>query len=443
MTALNKFTFQNKRTTNKWMSTTLASAILLSSLTIGTSAFAQTASVPTAAAVRTPAAAAENYAAYINANFNIRFSGTITKASFIDALAKALKVDKSTLQATADAKADVTLTAADAVSLAIRAAGLKELAYSYPQEKVNKALAKAKVNGKALTLTAGQELAAAIDTQLVPISFHALLDGKKPATADLATTLIGKALSFTGAYKHYLGYVSDSDIYGKIYQAWTSSSLIDAPQLRKVVDEAVKQSLVTGYNLKDSRYNANFDPALTLTYGHSDITHAIQLIGLLKSEGLDAKVQFEPKTSAFLYLKEWGEPTQTPDYKVVQIENGNYIAYSKEYDLSFEFANAAEKNAFDTVIHTFAKKNEENQKGLIYGSWWQPLYFSANELKGYQKITNNLIEKDHYIAQSFSLNEKSAAVAAGFKKIDPSVSVKAYEFWVDQPFFNYLNGESK
>ncbi|MGO0060030.1 hypothetical protein ACTID9_08490 [Brevibacillus fluminis] len=440
MTALNKFSTGQKRQTNKWMSTALASAILLSSLGTGTSAFAQTTVAPTAAAAVTPAAV-ENYAAYLKENYDIQFSASLTKASYIDALAKALKIEKTALSS--DTKADSALTAADAVSLAVRAAGLKELAYSYPQEKVAKSLAKANVNGQALAPAAAQEIAAAIDTNLVPASYYGLLADKKPATAELASTLIGKALSFTGAYKHYLGYVSDSDIYGKVYQAWTASSLIDAPELRKVVDQAVKQSLVTGYNLKDSRFNANFDPARSLTYGHSDITHAIQLIGLLKSEGLDAKVQFEPKTSAFLYLKEWGEPTQTPDYKVVQIENGNYIAYSKEYDLSFEFATAADKEAFDAVINKFAKKNEENPKGLIYASWWQPLYYSANELKGYQKITNNYIAKDHYIAQSFSLNDKAADVAAGFKKIDPSVSVTSYQFWVDQPFFNYLNGESK
>ncbi|MET3290655.1 UNVERIFIED_CONTAM: hypothetical protein ABID98_003225 [Brevibacillus sp. OAP136] len=440
MTALNKFSTQQKRQTNKWMSTTLASAILLSSLGVGTSAFAQTTVAPTAAATVAPAAV-ENYAAYLKENYDIQFSASITKASYIDALAKALKIEKTAISS--DTKANSALTAADAVSLAVRAAGLKELAYSYPQEKVAKALAKANVNGQALAPTAAQELAAAIDTNLVPASYYGLLADKKPATADLASTLIGKALSFTGAYKHYLGYVSDSDIYGKVYQAWTASSLIDAPELRKVVDEAVKQSLVTGYNLKDNRFNANFDPALSLTYGHSDITHAIQLIGLLKSEGLDAKVQFEPKTSAFLYLKEWGEPVQTPDYKVVQIENGNYIAYSKEYDLSFEFNNTADKEAFDAVINKFAKKNEENPKGLIYASWWQPLYFSKTELKGYQTITNNLITKGQYTAHPFSLNEKSADVVAGFKKLDPSIVITPYQFWVDQPFFNYLHGESK
>ncbi|MGE5701332.1 MAG: hypothetical protein ACM32O_02280 [Clostridia bacterium] len=428
-----------KRKTNKWISTTLASAILLSSFGIGTAAFAQTTAV-----VQTQAASIEDHAAYLKANHGIQFSGTVTKASFIDALAKALKLDKAALQ-DGEGKADAALTTIEAVSLAVRAADLKELAYSYPQEKVTKALAKAKLNVEKnkLPLSVQQELAVALETGLVSQDAIAQLQANQPATAALASSLVGKALAFKGQYKHYLGFVSDSDIYGKVYQAWSTSNLIDAPELRKIVDEAVKQSLVTGYNLKDNRFNANFDPALSLTYGHSDITHAIQLIGLLKSEGLDAKVQFEPKTSAFLYLKEWGEPTETPDYKVLQIENGNYIAYAKEYDLSFEFATKADKEAFDGVISKFAKKNEENQKGLIYGSWWQPLYYSANELKGYQQITNNLITKGHYSAHPFSLNENSAKVVAGFKKLDPTVNITPYTFWVDQPFFNYLNGESK
>jgi len=179
---------------------------------------------------------------------------------------------------------------------------------------------------------------------------------------------------------------------------------------------------------------------LSLIYGHSDFKHAIQLIGLLRSEGLNAKVQFEPKTSAFIYLAEWGDPGPN----VVQIENGNFISYAKEYDLEFEFANAADKAAFQDVILTYAKKNEDGQAGLIVESWWQPLYYSQTELKDYEVITNNFITDPDspYTVNPFSLNEDSAKVIAGLKAIDPNVIVTPIQFWVDKPFFRYLHEES-
>lgn len=195
--------------------------------------------------------------------------------------------------------------------------------------------------------------------------------------------------------------------------------------------------------MKDSRFDANFDPKQSLTYGHSDIKHAIQLIGLLRSENIQAKVQLEPKTSAFIYLKEWGEPTQTEDYQVVQIENGNFIAYAKEYDIEFEFDSAEQKNKFQQIILQYAKKNSNDQTGLIYSSWWQPLYYSLSELKDYKVIANNKVSKGHYYAQSFSLSDKSEEVVAGLKKINPGLNVDSYKFWVDEPFYNYLLGDFK
>ena len=387
-------------------------------------------------------AAGENYADYLGEGYGIKWGQTITQQAFADALVKAVKLDQAALAL--EGKADEALSVQKAVSLAVKAAGLKELAYSYPQEKVDQALQKAKLVQKASgTLTTAQELAAAVDVGLLPEAYYQEAVKNGPVSAELASLLVGKALAFTGGYKNYLGDTAEEDIYGKLYQAWNTSTLIEAPELKKVVDEGLKQNLVTGYNLKDARYDSHFDPKLSITYGHSDITHAIQLVGLLRSEGISAKLQFEPKTSAFIYLKEWGEPQETPDYKVVQIENGNYIAYSKEYDIGFEFADQADKERFDAIISKYAKKNAEDQKGLLIASWWQPLYTSDTKLPNYLEITNNKIVKGNFIAQSFSLNEKSADVVAGFKKLDPSINITAYKFWADQPFYNYLQGESK
>ncbi|MBM7566281.1 S-layer homology domain-containing protein [Paenibacillus sacheonensis] len=407
------------------------------------------------------------YAAFLQDKFGFAFSANVTRGEFFSDAVRSLQLAKADkpvtfkdlnasspyydaaaalyqngLLSTDAPNASAPLKAVHAVQLALRLAGLQELASTYPEAKAEQAIAKLPVKLSSLNLQTKQELAAAVDTGVLPASYYNQLQPNAPVTADLANLLIGKALVFKGQYKHYIGNVGDSDIYAKLTDAYNGSVIIKDDQLQKIVDAALEQGLVTGYNLKDSRYEPNFIESLSLVYGHSDLRHAVQLIGLLRSEGIEAKVQFEPKTSAFVYLKEWGEPGVSDQYEVRQIANGNYIEYAKEYDIAFEFANAADKQRFDAIIGAYAKKNKDDQPGLIASSWWQPLYYSLTPLAGYKEITNNKIQLGRYYAQSFSLKEQSKAVVDGFKHVDPAVDVQSYDFWTDVPFYNYLNGES-
>ncbi|WP_199614220.1 hypothetical protein [Paenibacillus alkalitolerans] len=430
-------------------------------------AIACVAAMPVSAAAA-PVEDAKDYGLFLEEKLDIAFETSTPKGAFLKAIQDVLELDGTTAKvgfedvssdspwyATAVAlyeagiitsmtvKPESTLTAPLAVYLAVKSSGLKELAYSYPMEKANATLTEAGLSPSAYSPQAGKELAAAIDAGLLPKEYYKEVASGGAASSDLLATLLGKTLAFNDRYKHYLGYVSDADIYVKLQDAYRTSDLIKAPELQEVVDTALKQDLLTGYNLKDSRYDPNFVDALSLTYGHDNLTHAVQLIGLMRSEGMDAKVQFEPKTSAFIYLKEWGEPSQSDSYQVVQIENGNYIAYAKEYDISFEFDSGADKARFQDVVLAYAKKNSEDGSGLIVSSWWQPLYYSFTELEGYDLITNNKIVGDGpYYAQSFSLNAQSSDIAEGFKALKPDIKVQTYKFWVDPPFYRYLNGES-
>ncbi|WP_028610267.1 hypothetical protein [Paenibacillus harenae] len=443
----------------------LAAALLLSFSVIFTQSAVFAATPANAVTVSHEDGAAE-YKQFLKEKLGIELTEKVTKGDFIEAVADALGYKPSGAEVTftdltpEDAlfesaaalyengilsgpavQGEQALTASTAVIIAVRAADLKELAYTYPAAKVNKALSKLKLTSSSLGAKTAQEVAAAVDTGLLPSELYASFKPKNVAGDQLIHTLLGKVLITKGLYKKYIGYVNDADIYSKLSAAYEASDIIDAPKLQGLVNTALKQELITGYSLKDSRFEPNFIDSLSLTYGHSDLKHAIQLIGLLRSEGINAKVQFEPKTSAFIFLAEWGEPGPN----VVQIENGNYINYDKEFDIAFEFAGEKDKAAFDQIILTFAKKNEDNQAGLIYGSWWQPLYFTTSELQNYEKITNHFItDKDSpYTVNSFSLNEDSEKVVAGLKAIDPDAAILPYEIWADKPFFRYLHGESQ
>lgn len=442
------------------------SALVLSSAALySSSAYAEEASRHVAVAEQSMAS---EYLQYLQDRYDVTLSKAPTKGEFVHAVNQILQWEASDDQnhfvdlekdspyyQAANAlfdlgvltettfNADQPLTQLSATFIALKASNLKELAYTYPESKIKTALNKINLDYKILTHQAAQEIAAAVDTGIIPVDRYASYQPKAQLTSDFAAVLLSKISAFHGDYKHSIGSVQDEQIFSKLYDAYNTTNLIPAEDLRLIFDTALQQDLITGYNLKDSRYDANFNPKLSLTYGHSDITHAIQLIGLLRSEGVDAKVQLEPKTSAFIYLKEWGEPEQSEDYQVVQIENGNYIAYAKEYDIAFEFATVAEKNRFNTIISEYAKKNEEDQTGLIAGSWWQPLYYSLNELSDYKVIANNKIAKGHYYAQSFSLEDQTNTIAEGLQAIDAAVTIDSYTFWVDEPFYHYLIGDYK
>ncbi|NEW04990.1 hypothetical protein GK047_03020 [Paenibacillus sp. SYP-B3998] len=425
---------------------------------------------PVVLAAETNGSATE-YKQFLKDNYNISLSASLSKGDFVNAVDRILKLDAkeqenkftdlqkdSPYYKAAQAllekgilsenklQGDQPLSELQATFIAVKAAGIKELAYTYSKDKIKAALNKIHIDydqDNQLTLQAAQELAVAVDTGLLTSENLSAFKPNDAATDSFVSDLLVQILTFQGQYKHYIGTTFDENIFRKVNDAWQTEDLITPSDLRAVFDEALKKNLVTGYNLKDTRFNANFDKKLSLTYGHSDITHATQLIGLLRSEGIEAKVQLEPKTSAFIYLKEWGEPTQTDDYKVVQIDNGNYIAYAKEYDIEFEFTSAEQKDKFQQVIFQYAKKNSKDETGLIYASWWQPLYYSLTSIKDYKEIANNKITKGHYYAQSFSLSDKSADVVTGIKKINPALDVESYKFWVDEPFYNYLLGDFK
>ncbi|OUQ86593.1 hypothetical protein B5G50_20545 [Brevibacillus brevis] len=428
----------------KWLQLSTSAAVLSAALVFPTAV---------GAATKTTVEAHAEWNSFLQQQYGVTFDKTVTREQFEKALLKIVSATTSISEKDLSAKTFLPATKDsskllvwEAVSAAAKAAELKELGYTYSEEKVATALKKAGISykkGGTLTLQAAQELAVAVDMGLVSANALKAASVEGAVSAELASQLLAKVAEFHGSAKNYLGTIADEEIFGKLAQAWNESQIIKAGELQELVDKGLKQNLITGYNLKDAAFDPHFDPQRTITYGHSDIAHAIQLIGLLKSEGVDAKVQFEPKTSAFIYLKEWGEPVQTADYQVVQIENGNYIAYAKEYDLSLEFDSVEAKKKFQPLVLKYAKRDQEDMTGLLKASWWQPLYHSRTELADYAVITNNVLKDGRYVVHSFSLNQESTKVVEGFHKLNDKVKVETYKFWVDQPFFNYLNGESK
>ena len=380
---------------------------------------------------------------YLQTYFGISpLTGTLSRESFNAALEKigGTKTNGSG-----------TFTLAEAVAGAVSAAGLEELALTYTAEpdtgKAAERLAAYGVTGVS-DAYAGY-VAAALDSSLASSTW----DFGGAVNGDTATTILMNAVEISGQGRNYLGNASDSDIYQKLQSAWASFGLFDDATLSDLGAELVIAGASTGYNLKYDGYDARFLPSYTLQYGHSDITHAVQLIALLNSEGLDAKVQLEPKTSIYEYLVEWGDPTQiesTPTYELKPIDGGRWLCYATEYDMKLEFDTVADKEAFDAIVGQYAKKWDSNtdENGnptvpLLEGAWWQPLYTSTvpmSDKENFVHIVDNVVRNGAYTIHPFSTVDGGDAIAKVVKEKAPSLKVEPVDLYVNLAFYNYLTG---
>lgn len=377
-------------------------------------------------------------AEYLKTYFGVELTGdTLDAATFSKALQSVAGKDAPAVSG--------GLTWADAVQAAVKAADYEELALSYPQEKAAQRLAHYGVDVPEDSAYRA-DIACGLDVSLITPE-----DAKKAAAGDAVTVadaekLLMNIADANGDARNYLGMASDPDIYGKLDHAWNSFILFDDKKLSEVGKDAVLQKVTTGYGIKSAAYDARFLPNLTLQYSHSDIKHAHQLIGLLNSENIDAKVQLEPKISIYQYLLDWGPiPESTPTYEVKKFGD-LYLVYAVEYDMELEFNNTQDMMGFDSVIKQYAKKNAGNEdaKGLIYESWWQPLYSTTRSgmpSADYHQIYDCVVTNGIYSIHPFTLPENKDEVMEKLSGLAGDLEVKAVPRYCDTAFYNYLKGD--
>lgn len=380
----------------------------------------------------------ETATAYLKTYFDVEFSGgQVDVGSFSAALKQVAGEEAPGIEG--------DLSWLSAVEAAVETADFAELALSYSAEKATERLAfyGIDVPGEAVPAAA---LACALDVALITSSeAKQAIAGEIFTVADAEQLLIRIAVA-NGDGRNYLGMASDPAIYGKIDQAWNSFLLFDDGKLSEVGREAVQQEITTGYGIKSAAYSARFLPELTLQYGHSEIKHAHQLIGLLNSERIDAKVQLEPKVSIYQYLLEWGPvPEATPTYEVKKYGD-LYLVYAVEYDMQLEFNNQMGMKRFDEVIKNFAKKNEGNEEaiGLIADSWWQPLYSTTEAqmpAEDYHQIFDCVVTNGMYSIHPFTMPADKEAVVEKLKALAGDLEVTPVERYCNTAFYNYLSGE--
>lgn len=416
----------------KKISFLLITALICSTLTV---CYQTKSLTPAKAAVRT---SQQTDAKFLSSYFGINsFGDSVTTDEFTEALSKVGDMKKT--------NSTQPVNSLTALKLSVTAANFEELSVTYSSKKAAGNIADYGITGQVPSGYANT-LACALDTDLVDVSTAQQFVKNQPITDDQALSLVMSVAQANGKTSNYLGYSSDSDIYKKINKAYKCFSIFDDKKLSDIGIKAVQNKVTTGYSIRYSGYDANFLPELTLRYGHSDIKHANQLIGLLNSEGITAKVQLEPKTSVYQYMLDWGPiPQATPYYQVKKVKDDLYLVYAVEYDLMLEFENINDKRAFDSIIMQYSKKSDQNPKGvgMLYGAWWQPLYSSTEEMYGssYNLIYDNVIKDGEYSLHSFCLSQDKKTVGDKFKALDTSITVEQPSYWCDAPFYRYLNGD--
>ena len=259
-------------------------------------------------------------------------------------------------------------------------------------------------------------------------------------------------LEIAGKGRHYIGRITDDDLMEEMYMMLDSMSIFENWELEDVGTKLVLDGIVTGYGLKYSGFDAHFLDPYTIKYSHSDYQHAVQLAGLMRSEGMDGYIQLEPKVSVYEYLKEWGTPpAPSPTYAVQETENGRFLCYSIEYDLMIEFDSAEDKEKFHGLIEDYAKKYDDrvDEKGnvtakLLAESWWQPLYSSATPVKNgeFQEMIDNVVydRTGKYSIHTFTLPEGTSAVTDKVAEIAPERKMSPFKIYVNPAFIRYVTG---
>lgn len=306
---------------------------------------------------------------------------------------------------------------------------MTELSNTYSKEKIERSLK----GYKKLKKEKLEELA----SKAVLVDLQAITVDDLNYSKNINLKLENYISNFKDISENSLGNISDKNIIERINRKYSTFKVIEKNSLIDSLNIALAKKLTTGYNIKIKSTYANFNPELSLSYGHNGIKHANQLIALMKSEGLDAKVQIEPKTSAYLHMPDWGEPA-TPN---IVMEDGQIVITPLEYDLQFEFKDKADKMKFIQLIDKYAKKDEVDEENLIYDAWWQP-FLQTEKIDGFEKLIVNIASEGEYEVYVLTLPEKSDALIKELAK-NKNLKLKTKEVYVNPSFYRFMLGEYK
>jgi len=243
-----------------------------------------------------------------------------------------------------------------------------------------------------------------------------------------------------------LGCLTTSDVNGiEQLQILTNCELLqplsikhpDVPLiLSDTLNQLLKDDVIQGYNIKAAEQITTINSGENvLLCGHSSMAHAKQLITLLTVKGVDFNWKLIAKSSAFNIREGWNDAQLN--------ESNTTIRTAKEYDILLSFADKDNLAKFMPLINNYAKKDNDDETGLIINAWWQPFYRSFHPRLMYKEVKRISIRTDEFVASTIIL---SSDLDKTLQKINHNIlhsntSVETEKLWVNPAFFRYLSGE--
>lgn len=302
-----------------------------------------------------------------------------------------------------------------------------ELSSTYDKKKVRKILGR---HGRKL---AAQERSAA--ALLVSLG---VLAPEDVGDSDAAAMRINAFVPVVNArHPALMGRIGDAAVLHHMASAFHYDELLAENAFLDRLDKALSDGVLTGYDLRMKGVYDNFPAGHTFVYSQSNLLHLQQLVTLLASEGIHGWVYLTPKVSAFLYRDDWGPAGDS----VKTLPGGVRVVQGREVAAMFQFDAAEDRARFHEVMLRYAKKDSDEETGLIASSWWQPFYYSDQPMETFEPISLMVISSDRHEATLTITEEKTGGVVAALADLPwPS---RVDRVWVNPAFFRFLNGDYK
>ena len=147
---------------------------------------------------------------------------------------------------------------------------MTELSNTYSKEKIERSLK----GYKKLKKEKLEELA----SKAVLVDLQAITVDDLNYSKNINLKLENYISNFKDISENSLGNISDKNIIERINRKYSTFKVIEKNSLIDSLNIALAKKLTTGYNIKIKSTYANFNPELSLSYGHNGINMLISLL---------------------------------------------------------------------------------------------------------------------------------------------------------------------
>ena len=313
-------------------------------------------------------------------------------------------------------KPESDITNIEAISLIISVSGLSELSQSYSSDRLQE-----QGTSEKISFIQKQDLQLAFDMDIISEYDLQKIRLKDYLDSHLAKRLLFQLILLRGENKNFVGYVEDENIFQVLLTNWKYERF---PQDMEVITAPHSISLTS--------YETGFNRDYTVIYCHNELKHVKQLIGLMKTQKISAKIQIKPKFAVFPYLKEWELDTEKAEV-IKDLEEGKRLVRRKEFDIEFEFNSREDIIRFISIVNHYSKREFADKK-ILFGSWFEPLIITFRPLPDLKKAHRTYIETGKLRYLSYTVSAENNL----FKELLGQPITE--EVWVTEGFYQYLKG---